>query len=65
METTAIGIIHSPPQRATGTPLLGLKPYVPAFDAFQAKRIGWCAQVREFPTATNGRFETGETASPA
>ena len=26
------------------TPLLDIKPYIPAFDAFEAKRIGWCAE---------------------
>jgi tRNA-Thr(GGU) m(6)t(6)A37 methyltransferase TsaA len=30
-----------------GTPLLDLKPYVPAFDSFAAKRIGWCSQMRD------------------
>jgi tRNA-Thr(GGU) m(6)t(6)A37 methyltransferase TsaA len=28
-----------------GTPLLDIKPYVPAFDAFVARRIGWCGQL--------------------
>jgi tRNA-Thr(GGU) m(6)t(6)A37 methyltransferase TsaA len=28
-----------------GTPLLDLKPYVPAFDAFAATRIGWYEHV--------------------
>ena len=41
------------------TPLLDIKPYVPAFDAFQAKRIGWCARVRSISTAADGRFENG------
>jgi tRNA (adenine37-N6)-methyltransferase len=44
------------------TPLLDIKPYVPAFDAFQAERIGWCAQARDFSTVADGRFETGENA---
>jgi tRNA (adenine37-N6)-methyltransferase len=44
------------------TPLLDIKPYVPAFDAFQAGRIGWCARVRDFLKAADGRFETDETA---
>ena len=30
-----------------GTPLLDLKPYVPAFDAFTAERIGWCSRLAE------------------
>ena len=41
------------------TPLLDIKPYVPAFDAFQAKRIGWCAEVQDSGTVADGRFETG------
>jgi tRNA-Thr(GGU) m(6)t(6)A37 methyltransferase TsaA len=28
-----------------GTPVLDVKPYVPAFDAFNATRIGWYGQV--------------------
>ena len=28
-----------------GTPLLDLKPYVPAFDSFTAQRIGWCDRI--------------------
>ena len=27
-----------------GTPVLDIKPYVPAFDAFAAERIGWLEQ---------------------
>jgi tRNA (Thr-GGU) A37 N-methylase len=42
-----------------GTPLLDIKPYLPAFDAFEAKRIGWCAEGRGSGTATDGRFEAG------
>jgi tRNA-Thr(GGU) m(6)t(6)A37 methyltransferase TsaA len=41
------------------TPLLDIKPYLPAFDAFGAKRIGWCAEVRSSGTVADGRFETG------
>jgi tRNA-Thr(GGU) m(6)t(6)A37 methyltransferase TsaA len=29
-----------------GTPLLDIKPYVPKFDCFEAKRIGWFAGVK-------------------
>lgn len=39
------------------TPLLDIKPYVPAFDAFQAKRIGWCAGVPSGGIVADGRFE--------
>jgi tRNA (adenine37-N6)-methyltransferase len=28
-----------------GTPLLDIKPYVPAFDLFAAERIGWCSRL--------------------
>jgi tRNA (adenine37-N6)-methyltransferase len=42
-----------------GTPLLDIKPYVPAFDAFEAKRIGWCAEVRGKRPVADGRFEAG------
>jgi tRNA-Thr(GGU) m(6)t(6)A37 methyltransferase TsaA len=41
------------------TPLLDIKPYVPAFDVFQATRIGWCADVQSGGTVADGRFETG------
>jgi tRNA (adenine37-N6)-methyltransferase len=40
------------------TPLLDIKPYIPAFDAFEAKRIGWCESVKSRSiTAADGRFE--------
>ena len=42
-----------------GTPLLDIKPYLPAFDAFEAKRIGWCAEGRGSGTVADGRFEAG------
>jgi tRNA-Thr(GGU) m(6)t(6)A37 methyltransferase TsaA len=41
------------------TPLLDIKPYVPAFDAFQVTRIGWCAKVQSGGTVADGRFEAG------
>jgi tRNA-Thr(GGU) m(6)t(6)A37 methyltransferase TsaA len=41
------------------TPLLDIKPYIPAFDAFEAKRIGWCAEPRGNGTVADGRFEAG------
>jgi tRNA-Thr(GGU) m(6)t(6)A37 methyltransferase TsaA len=40
-------------------PLLDIKPYIPEFDAFEAKRIGWCAEVQGGGTVADGRFETG------
>ncbi len=41
-----------------GTPLLDIKPYVPAFDARTATRIGWLAQrVQQLSESRdNGRF---------
>jgi tRNA (adenine37-N6)-methyltransferase len=42
-----------------GTPLPDIKPYLPAFDAFEAKRIGWCAQGWGGGTVADGRFEAG------
>jgi tRNA-Thr(GGU) m(6)t(6)A37 methyltransferase TsaA len=39
------------------TPLLDIKPYIPEFDAFEAKRIGWCAGVQGGGTVADGRFE--------
>jgi tRNA (adenine37-N6)-methyltransferase len=42
-----------------GTPLLDIKPYLPAFDAFEAKRIGWCTEGRGSGTVADGRFEAG------
>jgi tRNA (adenine37-N6)-methyltransferase len=41
------------------TPLLDLKPYVPAFDVFPTKRIGWCADIQSNTPVADGRFETG------
>lgn len=35
-----------------GTPLLDIKPYVPAFDAFAAERVGWCARIEEHTRKT-------------
>jgi tRNA (adenine37-N6)-methyltransferase len=42
------------------TPLLDIKPYLPAFDAFQATRIGWCAQALGRTTKADGRFADAE-----
>jgi tRNA-Thr(GGU) m(6)t(6)A37 methyltransferase TsaA len=41
-----------------GTPLLDIKPYVPAFDTRPATRIGWLAKrVQQLPESRdNGRF---------
>jgi tRNA-Thr(GGU) m(6)t(6)A37 methyltransferase TsaA len=42
------------------TPLLDIKPYIPAFDAFEAKRIGWCGNAKGGSVAADGRFAAGE-----
>src|ERR1017187_1287270 len=42
------------------TPLLDIKPYIPAFDGFEAKRIGWCENAKGGSVAADGRFATGE-----
>ena len=41
------------------TPLLDIKPYIPSFDAFEAERIGWCADVQSGGGVADGRFEVG------
>lgn len=42
-----------------GTPVLDIKPYVPAFDAIAAERSGWleAAAARVHATRADGRFE--------
>lgn len=42
------------------TPLLDIKPYIPAFDALEAKRIGWCGNAKGGSVAADGRFAAGE-----
>ena len=44
------------------TPLLDIKPYIPAFDAFQANRIGWCDKPKSASIVADGRFEAHETS---
>ena len=41
------------------TPLLDIKPYIPAFDVFQAERIGWCGNAKGGSVAADDRFESG------
>jgi len=43
------------------TPLLDMKPYIPAFDAFKAKRSGWCGNAKDGSVAADGRFAVGES----
>ena len=45
-----------------GTPLLDIKPYVPAFDAFSPERIGWFATVKNASTTADARFELPKQA---
>ena len=40
-----------------GTPLLDIKPYVPEFDAFKARRLGWLRRRTRQAVAANGRFD--------
>jgi tRNA (Thr-GGU) A37 N-methylase len=39
-----------------GTPLLDIKPYVPAFDAFPGIRCGWYEKAAVNCTLADGRF---------
>ena len=39
------------------TPLLDLKPYVPAFDSFRVDRIGWLTNKSRKRVLADGRFE--------
>jgi tRNA (adenine37-N6)-methyltransferase len=41
------------------TPLLDIKPYVPSFDVFQVKRIGWCDNAKSDSIVADIRFEAG------
>jgi len=40
-----------------GTPLLDIKPYVPAFDHFAVERVGWYAGLPVAGAVADGRFE--------
>lgn len=42
-----------------GTPLLDIKPYVPAFDSFGASRAGWLDGRSASGVAADTRFEAG------
>jgi len=42
-----------------GTPLLDIKPYVPAFDSFDPSRAGWYANKSAAEVVADDRFETG------
>lgn len=40
-----------------GTPLLDIKPFVPAFDSFPASRTGWLSTTKGGSAVADGRFE--------
>ena len=40
-----------------GTPLLDLKPYVPAYDNYPVERCGWLDAVPDKPVVADDRFE--------
>jgi tRNA-Thr(GGU) m(6)t(6)A37 methyltransferase TsaA len=42
-----------------GTPLLDIKPYVPAFDSFENARAGWYANKCAAEVVADDRFEAG------
>jgi tRNA (adenine37-N6)-methyltransferase len=42
-----------------GTPLLDIKPYVPAFDSFAPSRVGWYANKSAAEVVADDRFEAG------
>ena len=42
------------------TPLLDIKPYVPAFDSFENSRAGWYANKSAASIVADGRFEARE-----
>ena len=44
------------------TPLLDIKPYVPAFDCFKVKRIGWLADKTRDCVLADDRFEKNAPA---
>jgi tRNA-Thr(GGU) m(6)t(6)A37 methyltransferase TsaA len=39
------------------TPLLDIKPYVPAYDDFPVQRLGWIDTVPDRPVVADDRFE--------
>ncbi len=44
-----------------GTPLLDIKPYVPAFDSFEQSRVGWLNGKSASEVVADSRFETENT----
>jgi tRNA (Thr-GGU) A37 N-methylase len=46
-----------------GTPLLDIKPYVPAFDSFEQSRAGWLKGKSASEVIADDRFEAGNANS--
>jgi tRNA-Thr(GGU) m(6)t(6)A37 methyltransferase TsaA len=46
-----------------GTPLLDIKPYIPAFDSFVPSRAGWYANKSAAEVVADDRFEAGRSES--
>ncbi len=46
-----------------GTPLLDIKPYVPDFDCFEVKRVGWYAGKSVKDVVADDRFEARNTGN--
>lgn len=46
-----------------GTPLLDIKPYVPAFDSFEQSSAGWLNGKSASKVLADDRFESGETGT--
>jgi tRNA (Thr-GGU) A37 N-methylase len=46
-----------------GTPLLDIKPYVPEFDCFEVKRVGWYAGKSAQNVVADDRFEVRNTSN--
>jgi len=46
-----------------GTPLLDIMPYVPEFDCFEVKRVGWYAGKSAQNAVADDRFEVRNTSN--
>ncbi|MGO9438523.1 MAG: tRNA (N6-threonylcarbamoyladenosine(37)-N6)-methyltransferase TrmO [Terracidiphilus sp.] len=46
-----------------GTPLLDIKPYVPAFDCFEHARVGWYADKSATAVVADNRFEARDSGA--
>jgi tRNA-Thr(GGU) m(6)t(6)A37 methyltransferase TsaA len=59
MAVEADGLVVEGIDVLDGTPLLDVKPYVPAFDVFPTARAGWLDAARSGRTQADARFEPG------